>query len=128
MCSSALHQEWKDSQFAAEGELHMCFEVGLLVDYMCYVDNNDRDAREAWQAIAHDEDSNKYRPTTLLQKVAVVRKVRARAPGGSWDETRKALVGMYGQSKSRTVSRWIGAVRGPGVGRGKQAWLQGLCS
>jgi hypothetical protein len=46
---------------------------GLTISWATYDDNTDVAHREAWNAIKHDEENNKYRPTSVAKKLAVVR-------------------------------------------------------
>lgn len=61
-------------------------QQGLLCSIVEYHDgNDDRAARVMWQVGCHDEESNKYKPTTLQQKVLVVKTILASC-SGQWDE------------------------------------------
>ena len=86
------------------------FQNGILVDIVEYEDD-DRDAREWWNAGKHDEDSNKFVPTKIKTKVKVALSFHKKTPGGDWAATAKTMTAYYGKSKARTVSRWCSAAQ-----------------
>lgn len=113
----------------ASGQLLAVFEEGLRVDVVRYP-SDDRDLVTAWNGLAHDVDSNKYRATTLDLKIRIVNAQRARVAGGDWNLTVKALLAIYGASKRGTIYRWINAAKALseavlGVIRPRKDMLQG---
>ena len=46
------------------------FRLGLNVRVVAVADNDDREAREAWNTAKHDEESNIVRWSALRQKLA----------------------------------------------------------
>ena len=61
--------------------LEPIFRDGLNVDMVSY-GTYDRDMHISWQAMRHDESQNKYRPTSIWQKVDVVSRFQRRVAGG----------------------------------------------
>ena len=57
------------------------FVSGIEVDYVSYPGVYDRDYHVSWQCMRHDEGQNKYRPTSVAQKVDCVERYRRRAAG-----------------------------------------------
>ena len=49
----------------------------------------DSDYVVAWQALCHDMDSNRYKPTSIETKVAVVMAAKSKVPGGEWSAVAK---------------------------------------
>ena len=49
----------------------------------------DSDLVIAWQALCHDQDSNRYKPTSIETKVAVVMAAKSKVPGGDWGAVSK---------------------------------------
>ncbi len=70
------------------------------------------DLVQAWNALAHDSETNRFRATSILTKIKVVTDMRARVPGGEWQLVTKRLVEIYGANKKSLVYRWISAARG----------------
>lgn len=56
-------------------------------------------------AICSAQDQNRYRPSTILDKVALVK--RAFESTKDWSKARKALLEILGDHKASTVHRWI---------------------
>ena len=78
---------------------------GLPVSYATYEDQEDVGLREAWNAAKHDEENNKYRPTSVAKKISIVtaRFERLKDYGAVTTE----LLGIYGKGKYSTVQRWV---------------------
>ena len=92
------------------GELAEIFKSGLRCDFVQYAED-DRDIVVAWNALAHDADSNRYQQTSIETKVKVVQNVRKRVPGGDWQLVAKSLIAIYGVSKKGTIYRWINTAK-----------------
>lgn len=52
-------------------------------------------------------EANKYTPTSLQDKRAVVMRVHAKSPGGCWNHTTKSLCSILGENKRSTAQRWV---------------------
>ena len=86
------------------------FQHGLEVRVVAYEDDDDRDAREAWNIAKHDEESNSVRWSSVYQKISVATKSYKKL--GDWAAVTKDLHAKYGPGKKSTVSRWIRAAKG----------------
>ena len=58
------------------------WDKGVLVDLKAYLPGYSRDTHVAWMTLLHDQDQNRYRPTSIFQKIAVIERYVQRAPGG----------------------------------------------
>ena len=65
-----------------------------------------QDHRDAWQTLAHDEDSSRFNGSSLLRKVTVITKARHRS-GPDDTKVVQALVAVYGQAKTSVLRRWM---------------------
>jgi len=86
------------------------FSHGVRVDWV-ELAQDDADLHFAWNAMIHDADVNKYRVTTISQKIDVAKRYNSRVPGGDWDATRKLLMTVLGSGKRVNIWRWITAAR-----------------
>ena len=86
------------------------FRNGLPVRVVAYKDDDDREAREAWNTAKHDEDNASVRWSTLHQKLTVV--VNRFKKHGDWQKVKTSLVELYGPAKVSTVGRWVRAAKG----------------
>ena len=77
---------------------------------VAYTDNDDCEAREAWNTAKHDEESNTVRWSTLHQKLATAA-TRFRKTG-DWSKVASSLLDLYGPGKRATVGRWVRAAKG----------------
>ena len=82
--------------------------VGVSTDFVVF---SDSDAHIAYQVQAHDIDSNKYRPTAILDLVRLVERVRSQVPGGDWKHAQTKLEGLYGKQKRMWVYRAVTCAR-----------------
>ena len=82
---------------------------GLLVDVVEY-STQDRTARYAMQALAHEQDQNRYRPATLKNKVDLVSRIY-NASTKDWSLVTKQLLDVLGVSQRSTVQRWVTLAR-----------------
>ena len=81
---------------------------GLLVDVVEY-SSPDRSARYAIQALAHEQEQNRYRPATLKNKVDLVSRIYLSMK--DWSSVTKQLLDVLGLSKRSTVQRWVTLAR-----------------
>ena len=81
---------------------------GLLVDVVEY-SSPDRSARYAIQALAHEQEQNRYRPATLKNKVDLVSRMYLSMK--DWSMGMKNLQDVLGSSKRSTVQRWVTLAR-----------------
>ena len=81
---------------------------GLLVDVVEYT-SADRTARYAIQALAHEQEQNRYRPATLKNKVDLVERIFKSTK--DWSTVTKQLLDVLGASKRSTVQRWVQLAR-----------------
>ena len=81
---------------------------GLLVDVVEY-SSPDRSARYAIQALAHEQEQNRYRPATLKNKVDLVSRMYLSMK--DWSSVTKQLLDVLGVSKRSTVQRWVTLAR-----------------
>ena len=65
------------------------FSEGVLVDNIEFSDTEDEDLRVAYCAQAHDEDGNKFKPTSLRDMVGIAHRYKKRVAGGSWELARE---------------------------------------
>ena len=86
--------------------LRRTFQEGLLMDFMQFP-TDDRFAHAAMQTLMHEADQNKYRPSTVCDKVSMVR----RAHTGDWMATKRQLLELLGQQKMSAIQRWITLAR-----------------
>ena len=57
------------------------WDKGVLVDLKAYLPGYSRDTHVAWMTLLHDQDQNRYRPTSYLSENCSDREVRAES---SW--------------------------------------------
>jgi hypothetical protein len=72
---------------------------GVEVDVVEFPDD-DEDLRVAYCAAAHDESSNKYKPSSIKDLVGVATRYQRKVAGGSWNLVRDELMRVYGQRRS----------------------------
>ena len=82
------------------------FKTGVVCDYVQFEDD-DRTSRCLWYCSVHDEESNKYRPSSLHSKMSIVTAQYERYK--TYEETKKQIVKALGTGKSVTVGKWIRA-------------------
>ena len=89
-------------------ELRRVFMEGLLVDLMQYpVDC--RLTHAAVQCLSHEQEQNRYRVSTIGDKVRMVKK--AYSSSKDWSKAKYSLLEILGQHKISTVQRWITLAR-----------------
>lgn len=100
-----LKQEWVENKDAAwDSRCVEVFEKGLVVSLAVYAED-DKALREAWNAAKHDEENNRYRPTSVAKKLAVCFGRYARVK--DWGVVTKQLIEIFGKGKTSTVNRWV---------------------
>ena len=72
---------------------------GVEVDVVEFPDDHE-DLRVAYCTAAHDEASNKYKPSSIKDLVAVAVRYQRKAPGGDWEHVRAKLMKVYGQRRT----------------------------
>ena len=81
--------------------------TGLVITFATYPDgNDDLGHREAWNAGKHDEENNKYRPTSLHKKLDIVRK-RYQRSNQDWAAVTQQLIAIFGKGRYSTIQRWV---------------------
>ena len=68
---------------------------GVEVDIVEFVED-DEDLRVAYCTAAHDEASNKFKPSSIKDLVAVALRYQRKAPDGKWEVVREKLLKVYG--------------------------------
>ena len=72
------------------------FKTGVVCDFVMFQDD-DRTTRALWYCSAHDEESNKYRPSSFHSKISVVATQYERYK--TLEETKKQIVKALGSGK-----------------------------
>jgi hypothetical protein len=85
--------------------LREVYADGLIVDFVCYP-SDDRLLHAAAQCLAHEQEQNRYRPSTISDRIAVVRRAREQS-GGDWSAAKQGLITVLGAQKTSTVQRWM---------------------
>ena len=86
------------------------FDNGLTVKVVEYSDNDDREARECWNVVRHDEESFTVRWSSIHQKISSA--LMHHRKTGDWTQAKTAMLEFYGEGKEQTVGRWIRAAKG----------------
>ena len=79
---------------------------GIEVDYVHYKEYS-RDDHIAYQTLRHDSDQNKFRPSSVYQKIGVVERYAAKAVNRDPQIVMQQLTKVFGKAKGRTIQRWI---------------------
>ena len=114
----SLYELWKtDSTNKPDGIpwdslLRDTFTQGLLVKIVKYPDDGDRDVREAYNVMKHDQESLNVSFASVYSKINVC--VKAFKKYGDWPKVSKFMMGACGSgSKSKTsIHRWVRAAQG----------------
>lgn len=85
-------------------DLRMAFTDGVLLDQVKY-SSDDRLTHVAIQCLAHETEQNRYRVSTIGDKVALVKKAFESAK--DWGKAKKSILEVLGDNKASTVQRWI---------------------
>ena len=88
------------------GDLFQTFTTGVYVDFVEYPED-DRDRQVAMQVHAHEQEQNKFRPSSIADKVGIVLRLHAKSAGGDWVVTNKTLLSILGGTKVSTCYRWV---------------------
>lgn len=86
------------------GDLECTFREGFYVDFVEYPED-DRDSQVAMQVFAHEQDQNKYQPSSIADKVSITMRLFKRT--NDWSITQKTLVSILGAGKGSTCYRWV---------------------
>jgi hypothetical protein len=89
--NEALAETWTNALVAA-------IRTGASVIVVEFEDD-DPDVVLAFNSLAHDLDSNKYKATSLKDLVDVAKRYKARTPSGEWCRVQKVLMSLYGENK-----------------------------
>ena len=84
--------------------------VGVQVSIIEFEDWDD-DVTLAWAASAHDENSNRYKATSMQNLVAVALRFKQRVPDGTWQKTQAHLEQLYGPGRRMFVYRMVTAAK-----------------
>jgi hypothetical protein len=95
--NDSLAETWTDALVAA-------ITTGVHVSVVAFAED-DPDVAIAFNVLAHDVDSNRYKSTSLKNMVDVARRYKARTPGGDWPRVSKALETLYGQNKRSSAAQ-----------------------
>ena len=79
---------------------------GLFVDFVEYP-SDDRDAQVAMQVLSHEQDQNKFRPSSIGDKVSITMRMHAKSKGGDWGVTTNTLMSVLGANRRSTAYRWV---------------------
>ena len=91
--------------------LRRVFEEGLLMDFLRYP-TDDRLAQSAMQCLSHESEQNRYRVSTVKDRVSIVKK--AHAVTNDWVKTKKTLADLFGLSKKQQFRGGAWLQRGMG--------------
>jgi hypothetical protein len=89
--NDSLAETWTNALVAA-------IRTGVPVMVVEFADD-DPDVVLAFNSLAHDLDSNRYKATSLKDLVDVAKRYKARTPSGEWTRVQKVLVALYGENK-----------------------------
>ena len=106
MCLKRLKREFDAAEEKpewAKGLLLSALTEGVRVDVLKFP-SDDVDLMVSWQALAHNEENNKYRITSIGTKIAIVKRISKKV-GGSSPDIVKAMLQMYGGKKKPMVYR-----------------------
>ena len=84
------------------------FKSGVVIDWVRFTDDA-RTTRCLWYCSVHDEESNRYRPSSFHAKISVVATQYERYK--TFEETKKQIVKALGNGKASTVGKWIRAYK-----------------
>ena len=90
------------------GSLVQIFQYGVYVRVVAYTDDDDLEARAAWNTAKHDEENNTVRWSSLYQKLTIVKNRHQRL--SDWQKVKASLLELYGPCKAPTIGR-LGAGR-----------------
>ena len=87
------------------------FTDGLRVDLVEYPDG-DRTSQLAIMCLSHEQEMNKFSPTSLNDKVTLVMRLYSGRCARNWTDVQKHLQEILGDAKRTTVSRHARAYAG----------------
>ena len=107
----ALRASSQPSKLAEYTEaLVTALTIGVQVSIIEF-ENWDDDVTLAWAVSVHDENSNRFKPTSMQNLVAVAMRFKQRVPGGTWQKTQSHLEELYGKSRRMFVYRMVTAAK-----------------
>lgn len=85
------------------------FKSGLPMDFRTYGEVYERETHIAYQTLRHDDAQNKFRPSSVWQKINVVERYAAKTPGRDMAKVSASMLEVFGKSKKPTIARWVRA-------------------
>ena len=110
----ALLGKWKANELPEEScspDLLEVLRTSTIAVQLVWYPTDDSLERQAHNALAHEDESNKYLPTTLSQKIGLVWQVKQTVQGGEWSNVQAWFETRYGQGKSTSIKRMIMGAR-----------------
>ena len=92
------------------GEIKTILQEGIRVDFVQY-ESDDRALTIAWNTWIHDLDSNKYRTSSIGEKVSLVKERLEGQTPEDYTKVKTALLEVYGAQAESRVNRWLRASR-----------------
>ena len=93
------------------GRLLDCLQSGVYVDFVVFPEQ-DRLHRIIWYTHCHDEEENKFKSSSLHDKMSLIHTMKAQAAGGSLDEVNAKLIKVLGPGSRSKVQKWTRLFRG----------------
>ena len=84
------------------------FQRGISVDQVAFVDDS-RELRQIWYTAAHDEESNKFKVSSLANKMEVISIAMKKC--GAEASARAELLQALGSGAKSRVNKWLRAFR-----------------
>ena len=103
-----LHAELQDGsreESSLSGRLLDCRQNGIYVDHVVFPEQ-DRLHRIIWYTHCHDEEENKFKSSSLFDKMSLIHTMKAQAAGGSLDEVNAKLIKVLGPGSRSKVQKW----------------------
>eukprot|EP00439_Symbiodinium_sp_Y106_P021455 s9123_g2.t1 len=96
-------QEGSREESSLSGRLLDCLQNGIYVDHVVFPEQ-DRLHRIIWYTHCHDEEENKFKSSSLFDKMSLIHTMKAQAAGGSLDEVNAKLIKVLGPNKFKSSS------------------------
>ena len=93
------------------GRLLDCRQNGIYVDHVVFPEQ-DRLHRIIWYTHCHDEEENKFKSSSLFDKMSLIHTMKVQAAGGSLDEVNAKLIKVLGPGSRSKVQKWTRLFRG----------------
>ena len=103
-----LHAELQDGsreESSLSGRLLDCRQNGIYVDHVVFPEQ-DRLHRIIWYTHCHDEEENKFKSSSLFDKMSLIHTMKVQAAGGSLDEVNAKLIKVLGPGSRSKVQKW----------------------